>query len=93
MYLSNPTGRNMDARKLVIGDTVLFFSYETLIGVIGAQGKYRSTDSYSRTTQRHLSDFGLTDHPRMEEDYLQRYAEINIMTDLMAKHLPHQKVA
>lgn len=91
MFLSNPTDRNTEARKLTIGDTVMFFSYETLVGVVGANGKFRCADNYSRTTNRHLSEMGLTDSPRMPADQLQRYAEVNVMADLMDNHLPHNQ--
>jgi len=90
MYLQNSTGLNTEARKFVLGNTVLFFSYETLVGVIGANGKYRCAENYSRTTNRHLSEFGLTNCPRMDAEQLQRYAEVTIMTDLIDTHLPHQ---
>ena len=88
MRLSNPTNRNTQARTVNVAGITLYFSYETLVGVRGPNGIRRDEENYSNTTRKHMREMGIYHMPEMEEEALQRYAEISIMTNLMEEHLP-----
>ena len=88
MHMTNPTGRNTEARKVIIEDVVLYFSYETLVAVRGYNGLRRTDVNYSRTTNKHMREMDIFDMPEMDDEEMYRYAEVSIMTALMSKHLP-----
>lgn len=67
--LTNPTGRNTNARVLTWGECEVFFSYETPIAyrgpdpnAFGPDGPYttaiRIANTFSRTTARHFRELG-----------------------------------
>ena len=62
--ITNPTGRNTECRAVHIGDTTLFFSYETLIGfdTLNEEDEivaFRVSNAWGPTTGRHFNDCGL----------------------------------
>ena len=48
-------------------NATLMYSYKTLVAVVCAKGSFRSDVNYSRTTEKHLSQFGMKDAPRISQ--------------------------
>lgn len=75
--------RHTKAYAVTIGRTILFFSYETLIGVSGPKGEKVTNIYYSKTTSRHLSEFDMDAGEKVPPDELQQYAMDSIYHDML----------
>lgn len=88
MRITNPTNRNTEARIVKIVGISLYFSYETLVGVRGHNGLRRVSESYSRTTRKHMKEMNIWGALEIDNNALKRYAETSIMINLMEEYLP-----
>jgi hypothetical protein len=79
--IANPTGRKTNAHTVIIGDNVLYFSYQTLIAFRGTtadgQRSVRISNSWGPTTGRHFREMGCSNFETVTPEELEtvvRYA-------------------
>lgn len=65
--ITNPTGRQTEARAVHMGKLTLWFSYNTCIAFQYNDYKYRLPKwMFSNTTRRHMSEMGLLWFPQLD---------------------------
>lgn len=67
-------GANMTI--IIIGETSLYFSYETCVAVWNTNGKWRRTPTYSKTTAGHMTKLGVKSWPQVDDSTFEREAAV-----------------
>jgi len=82
MKISHLQSGKQSAYTVDIGDTTLFFSYETLVGVWSPRQHARIENVWGPTTGKHINAFGLKDSPVVEPEELAQIAKKEIAEEV-----------
>lgn len=67
--------KRSEATCTIIGKVTLYWSYQTLIGFTTDEGgTWRCEEYYSKTTSKHLGQFGILNAPRLPSIMLEKKA-------------------
>lgn len=73
-----------DYGEIRIGDLSIFFSYQTVVGVLTSKGEYfRSEIDYSRTTLKHMDALGIKNADKVSAEKLEMMIEEDIKRQVL----------